>query len=61
MRRSDRQFDPFTESVIDGMVAASVVVKVFIMSVQIEVPQRVWLILSNNILLSIACLTLEKF
>ena len=30
MRRSDRQFDPFTESVIDGMVAASVVVKVFI-------------------------------
>ena len=31
MRRSDRQFDPFTESVIDGMVAASVVVKVFIM------------------------------
>ena len=28
MRRSDRQFDPFTESVIDGMVAASVRVKV---------------------------------
>ena len=28
MCRSDRQFDPFTESVIDGMVAASVTVKV---------------------------------
>lgn len=28
MCRTDRQFDPFTESVIDGMVAASVTVKV---------------------------------
>ena len=28
MSRSDRPFDPFTESVIDGMVAASVRVKV---------------------------------
>lgn len=28
MCRTDRQFDPFTETVIDGMVAASVKVKV---------------------------------
>ena len=28
MCRTDRQFDPFTETVIDGMVAASVTVKV---------------------------------
>jgi len=28
MRRRDRQFDPFTESTVDGIVAASLQVKV---------------------------------
>jgi len=28
MRRRDRQFDPFTESTVDGIVAATVQVKV---------------------------------
>ena len=28
MRRQDRQFDPFTESTVDGIVAASLQVKV---------------------------------
>jgi len=30
MRRRDRQFDPFTESTVDGIVAATVQVKVIV-------------------------------
>lgn len=39
MRRQDRTFDPFTESVIDGYVAAYVAVKV---------QDSVWMITLHN-------------
>jgi len=40
MRRKDRTFDPFVDSMVDGVIAGTVIVKVF--------PQTGWPLLKNS-------------